>query len=41
MNDLVRDKFMDKNGNLPIYGEVIAGGCVSGKWIFRGIPKIK
>lgn len=29
MNDLMRDKFMDKNGNLPLYGEVIAGGCVS------------
>jgi hypothetical protein len=29
MNDLVRDKFMDKNGNLPLYGEILAGGCVS------------
>jgi len=29
MNDLVRDKLMDKNGNLPVWGEVIAGGCVS------------
>ncbi|CAH1175666.1 unnamed protein product [Phaedon cochleariae] len=27
MNDLVRDKLMDKNGNIPFYGEVIAGMC--------------
>lgn len=33
MNDLMRDKFMDKNGNLPLYGEVIAGGCVSAKFM--------
>jgi hypothetical protein len=41
MNDLMRDKFMDKNGNLPIYGEVIAGGCVSGNLIFQGTLEIK
>jgi hypothetical protein len=29
VNDFVRDKFMDKNGNLPLYGEVISGACVS------------
>lgn len=29
VNDFVRDKFMDKNSNLPLYGEIIAGGCVS------------
>lgn len=29
VNDFVRDKFMDKNGNLPVYGEILAGGCVS------------
>ncbi|XP_066999224.1 calcium-binding mitochondrial carrier protein Aralar1 isoform X3 [Anabrus simplex] len=27
VNDLVRDKFMDKNGNLPLYGEIISGAC--------------
>ncbi|RZC38650.1 calcium-binding mitochondrial carrier protein Aralar1, partial [Asbolus verrucosus] len=27
VNDFVRDKFYDKNGNIAIYGEVIAGGC--------------
>lgn len=29
VNDFVRDKFMDKNGNLPLYGEIMSGGCVS------------
>lgn len=29
VNDFVRDKFMDKNSNLPLYGEIVAGGCVS------------
>lgn len=29
VNDFVRDKFYDKKGNIPMYGEIIAGGCVS------------
>jgi solute carrier family 25 aspartate/glutamate transporter 12/13 len=29
VNDLVRDKFMDKNGSLPLYGEIVSGACVS------------
>lgn len=29
VNDFVRDKFMDKNGNLPLYGEIVSGACVS------------
>jgi solute carrier family 25 aspartate/glutamate transporter 12/13 len=29
VNDFVRDKFMDKNGNLPLFGEIISGACVS------------
>lgn len=29
VNDFVRDKFMDKNGNLPVYGEIMSGACVS------------
>lgn len=29
VNDFVRDKFYDKNGNIPIYGEIISGACVS------------
>ena len=31
VNDFVRDKFMDKNGNLPLFGEIISGACVSVK----------
>ncbi|XP_058804524.1 calcium-binding mitochondrial carrier protein Aralar1 isoform X2 [Phymastichus coffea] len=27
VNDFVRDKFMDKNGNLPLLGEIISGSC--------------
>lgn len=26
-NDFVRDHLMDKNGNIPLWGEVVAGGC--------------
>lgn len=29
VNDFVRDQFMDKNGNLPLYGEIFSGACVS------------
>lgn len=29
VNDLVRDKFYDKQGVIPLYGEVLAGACVS------------
>lgn len=29
VNDLVRDKFTDKKGNISLVAEVIAGGCVS------------
>ena len=29
VNDLVRDKFFDKQGNIPGWAEVLAGGCVS------------
>lgn len=32
VNDFVRDKFMDKNSNLPLFGEIIAGACVSDPW---------
>ncbi|XP_034114496.1 calcium-binding mitochondrial carrier protein Aralar1 isoform X1 [Drosophila albomicans] len=27
VNDFVRDKFTDKRSNIPVWGEVIAGGC--------------
>uniref|UniRef100_A0A1B6HDJ3 EF-hand domain-containing protein n=1 Tax=Homalodisca liturata TaxID=320908 RepID=A0A1B6HDJ3_9HEMI len=33
VNDLVRDKLMDKNGKLPIYAEIIAGGCAGGSQV--------
>lgn len=29
VNDFVRDKFMDKNGNLALVGEILSGACVS------------
>lgn len=29
VNDLVRDKFTDKKGNIPLWAEVMAGSCVS------------
>lgn len=32
VNDFVRDKFMDKNGNLQLYGEIISGACVSTRY---------
>lgn len=37
VNDFVRDKFMDKNGNLQLYGEIISGACVSKPIYFRCI----
>ena len=30
VNDLVRDKLTSKQGTIPIWAEVLAGGCVSG-----------
>ena len=30
MNDLVRDKLTDKKGNIPLWGECVAGAVVSG-----------
>ena len=29
VNDLVRDKLTSKQGTIPIWAEVLAGGCVS------------
>lgn len=31
VNDLVRDKFYDKYGNISLTGEIISGACVSWK----------
>ncbi|CAG9559559.1 unnamed protein product [Danaus chrysippus] len=33
MNDLVRDKFMDKKGNISIYAEILAGACAGGSQV--------
>lgn len=30
VNDFARDKFMQYNGTLPLYGEIIAGGMAGG-----------
>lgn len=40
VNDFVRDKFMDKNGNLPLYGEIMSGACVSTRY-FRSFNILK
>lgn len=29
VNDFVRDKFMTKDGSVPLAAEILAGGCVS------------
>ncbi|XP_053603299.1 calcium-binding mitochondrial carrier protein Aralar1 isoform X1 [Plodia interpunctella] len=33
VNDLVRDKLMDKNGNISIWAEVLAGACAGGSQV--------
>uniref|UniRef100_A0A1B6EFM0 EF-hand domain-containing protein n=1 Tax=Clastoptera arizonana TaxID=38151 RepID=A0A1B6EFM0_9HEMI len=33
VNDLVRDKLMDKNGNMPLWGEILAGACAGGSQV--------
>lgn len=39
MNDLIRDKLSDKKGKIPLWGEVIAGGCVSAKMSVDDLKK--
>ena len=34
MNDLVRDKFTDEKGNIPLFAEILAGGTVRNKEMF-------
>lgn len=31
VNDFVRDKFTDKDNNIPFIAEIMAGGCVSSR----------
>ncbi|XP_015126251.1 calcium-binding mitochondrial carrier protein Aralar1 isoform X1 [Diachasma alloeum] len=38
VNDFVRDKFADKNGNLPLYGEIISGACAGGSQVIFTNP---
>ncbi|XP_011153052.1 calcium-binding mitochondrial carrier protein Aralar1 isoform X4 [Harpegnathos saltator] len=38
VNDFVRDKFMDKNGNLPVYGEIISGACAGASQVIFTNP---
>ncbi|XP_061934517.1 calcium-binding mitochondrial carrier protein Aralar1 isoform X4 [Apis cerana] len=38
VNDFVRDKFMDKKGNLPLYGEIISGACAGGSQVIFTNP---
>ncbi|XP_053988123.1 calcium-binding mitochondrial carrier protein Aralar1 isoform X3 [Hylaeus anthracinus] len=38
VNDFVRDKFMDKNSNLPLYGEIMSGACAGGSQVIFTNP---
>lgn len=33
VNDFVRDKFMDRNGNIALFGEILSGGCAGGSQV--------
>lgn len=41
VNDFVRDKLMDKNGNLPLYAEIMSGGCVSIRYVSLSLITFK
>ncbi|KAL4718775.1 hypothetical protein ACJJTC_008710 [Scirpophaga incertulas] len=38
VNDLVRDKLMDKKGNIPLYGEILAGACAGASQVIFTNP---
>lgn len=38
VNDFVRDKFMDRNGNIALLGEFISGGCAGGSQVIFTNP---
>uniref|UniRef100_A0AAR5Q5Q0 EF-hand domain-containing protein n=3 Tax=Dendroctonus ponderosae TaxID=77166 RepID=A0AAR5Q5Q0_DENPD len=38
VNDLVRDKLTDKNGNIPLYGEILSGACAGGSQVIFTNP---
>ncbi|XP_049640559.1 electrogenic aspartate/glutamate antiporter SLC25A13, mitochondrial isoform X1 [Suncus etruscus] len=38
VNDFVRDKFMDKDGSIPLTAEILAGGCAGGSQVIFTNP---
>lgn len=38
VNDFVRDKFTDKNGNIPMWGEILSGACAGGSQVIFTNP---
>ncbi|XP_046601741.1 calcium-binding mitochondrial carrier protein Aralar1 isoform X2 [Neodiprion lecontei] len=38
VNDFVRDKCMDKNGNIPLLGEILSGACAGGSQVIFTNP---
>ncbi|CAH1988522.1 unnamed protein product [Acanthoscelides obtectus] len=38
VNDFVRDKLMDKNGNIPMWGEVLSGACAGASQVIFTNP---
>lgn len=38
VNDFVRDKFMDKNGNLPLIGGIASGACAGASQVIFTNP---
>ncbi|XP_043483188.1 calcium-binding mitochondrial carrier protein Aralar1 isoform X2 [Leptopilina heterotoma] len=38
VNDFCRDKFSDKNGNIPLMGEIVSGACAGGSQVIFTNP---
>ncbi|XP_051160959.1 calcium-binding mitochondrial carrier protein Aralar1 isoform X3 [Leptopilina boulardi] len=38
VNDFCRDKFSDKNGNIPLVGEIVSGACAGGSQVIFTNP---
>ncbi|XP_063067869.1 calcium-binding mitochondrial carrier protein Aralar1 isoform X1 [Engraulis encrasicolus] len=38
VNDFVRDKFTDKDGSIPLFAEIMAGGCAGGSQVIFTNP---
>lgn len=41
VNDFVRDKFTEKDNTIPLFAEILAGGCVSSSSQMLLYPAIK